>query len=295
MTVWEPSKSHSLGGAVGSVPKKPLLWLNALCLDAPLVALSWQWLFARVFHVALQPGESLALFLTAWWIYLADRFADSVSLAPGVRRSARVAFCLRHLKIWGVLLFIVGALDAVVAVRILDRRIVLPGISLGALALVYLAINLAFGRAWRIIPIKEITIGFLFATGTLLVLLPAAWSVYPEFFLAALLFGWLCSLNCLSIAVWERELDEEQGKHSFATSHATAAWPIRLLCLAMALLSFTVSVTLRGAWPVTACLGLSGAFLFALYSGRLARDERTALADLVLLTPLLFLLGERFL
>ncbi len=26
---------------------KPWLWLNLVCLDAPIVAITWQWLFAR--------------------------------------------------------------------------------------------------------------------------------------------------------------------------------------------------------------------------------------------------------
>jgi len=31
----------------------PVIWLSLLCLDAPLVALMWQWLFARTYDVKL--------------------------------------------------------------------------------------------------------------------------------------------------------------------------------------------------------------------------------------------------
>ena len=58
----------------------PLVWLNLVCLDAPLVAVSWQWLFARAFQVPLTNSARLTLFLTAWLIYLADRLADSWAL-----------------------------------------------------------------------------------------------------------------------------------------------------------------------------------------------------------------------
>src|ERR1035437_3791084 len=104
MTVSEPSKSHS------NVKGRPLLWLNVLCLDAPLVAITWQWMFAHAFHLTLTPAERLALFLTAWWIYLLDRLADSVALAPTATRSARIDFCLRHRNRRAVLRLTVGLL-----------------------------------------------------------------------------------------------------------------------------------------------------------------------------------------
>src|SRR3982751_6419223 len=78
----------------------PTVWLNLVCLDAPLVAIAWLWLFARTFHVPLQTGNCVALFLTAWLIYLGDRFADAVSLPANLPRSVRQDFCLRHREIW---------------------------------------------------------------------------------------------------------------------------------------------------------------------------------------------------
>jgi hypothetical protein len=61
-----------------------LTWLNLVCLDAPLVAASWQWLFARTFGVPVISANACALFLTAWLIYLVDRLGDSVALRPGM-------------------------------------------------------------------------------------------------------------------------------------------------------------------------------------------------------------------
>ena len=61
----------------------PVVWLNLVCLDAPLVSVAWLWLFARTFHATVDPVNCAALFLTAWLIYLADRLADSCSLPDG--------------------------------------------------------------------------------------------------------------------------------------------------------------------------------------------------------------------
>src|SRR3954447_10807188 len=76
----------------------PLVWLNLVCLDAPLVAITWQLLFAKSFGIAVANGDTLALFLTAWLIYLADRLGDSMSLGAGGVMSLRQRFCRRHLR-----------------------------------------------------------------------------------------------------------------------------------------------------------------------------------------------------
>jgi len=78
----------------------PLTWLNLVCLDAPLVAVSWAWVFGRSFSISVTPGAACALFLTGWVIYLADRFGDSLSTDPAAATSLRQRFCLRHSAAW---------------------------------------------------------------------------------------------------------------------------------------------------------------------------------------------------
>ena len=90
----------------------PTVWLNLVCLDAPLVSVAWLWLFARTFHASVDPVNCAALFLTAWLIYLADRLADSYSLQDGGPRSLRHEFCLNHRQIWIGALAVIAATDA---------------------------------------------------------------------------------------------------------------------------------------------------------------------------------------
>ena len=45
------------------IRKRPLIWLSVCCLDAPFVAIAWQWLFADVFSVPLPAANTVALFL----------------------------------------------------------------------------------------------------------------------------------------------------------------------------------------------------------------------------------------
>src|SRR3954462_12173256 len=115
----------------------PTTWLNLVCLDAPLVAVAWLCLFARSFGIPLQFGNSVALFLTAWLIYLADRFADATSLKPELPRSLRQDFCLRHREIWIATVALVAGFDAYVIWRTTAWETFLVGGVVGSLALLY--------------------------------------------------------------------------------------------------------------------------------------------------------------
>jgi hypothetical protein len=270
-----------------------LTWLNLLCLDAPLVAVAWQWLFARSLHVEVPSASRLGLFLTAWLIYLIDRFIDATSLAAEVRKSARQRFCANHKLIWLALAVIVALLDAMIVFDSLDRQTAIRGMLLGTIAVAYLVINWRLSKLWETLPLKEISVGCLFTSGTLVVLAPQVRVARSTISFAAILFASLCALNCISIAVWERDLDHAQRKHSIATrwQHVRNYAQVLLILLASAcaLLAFLDP----SVWPLAICLGASAVFLFALHFLPINRDDRTALADLVLLTPLVFFLVEK--
>ena len=277
------------------VSRNPWLWLNLVCLDAPLVAICWQWIFVHGFHLSVPVGHRVALFLTAWVIYLADRFGDSVSLIPGQPKSVRQQFCLRHKRIWLVSILCVAAVDLIVVLRAVHYETALLGAVLGAFTLAYVAINHARSEIWKTIPLKEFIIGSLFAAGTLLGVTPHIFAERSTMIFAAILFASLCSLNCVSIAGWERNLDLIQGKHSIATRWPDANSLARLLLLFLLAGSVVLALFDAGAWPVVLCLGASGLLLGALRFVPVSRDERTALADVVLFTPLAFFVAEKVL
>jgi hypothetical protein len=278
-----------------AVSWRPVIWLNILCLDAPIVAISWQWLFARVFGVTVPLSEREGLFLTAWLIYLMDRLADSISLSPDVPKAVRHEFFSRHKNIWAGLIAIIALVDAEIVFWRIGHETFVFGIFLGAIAVGYLTMNHAFSRVWQAIPIKEVIVGFLFAAGTLLASVPRGAMARSTFTFAALLFACLCVLNCMAIAVWERDLDRAQRKYSIATRWPSvkswAQFLPPLLALACAMLAFFDP----RVWPLAVCLGISSILLFALHFFSIRRDERTALADLTLLTPLAFVLGDKLL
>ena len=278
-------------------PKQPLLWLNVVCLDAPLVAIVWQWLFTRHLHVTVSVWARGALFLTAWLIYLVDRLADALSLQANFPRSVRQQFCLRHKKLWLGLIPALGLVDAAIVLLHLNRDVLISGVCVSGIAAAYLAVNYGFSEVWEIIPLKEITVGFLFSAGTLLVLIPK-FALIPSTMgrspalLAMLFFGILCSLNCMSIAVWERDLDRAQRKHSIATRYRAIGVTLRIFCIVVAVAAILLATASTSLFPIALSLSAGAALLTILHFISVGRDERTALADLVLLTPLVFLFAE---
>lgn len=277
------SKSFALRSA-------PLTWLNLVCLDAPLVAISWQWLFAHAFGISIAAPNRWALFLTAWLIYLADRFGDSLRIDPLVPSSLRQRFCLRYRRAWLVAAIAVFAADAFVVLQWLDASTLRLGAQIGGVAFFYLVVNQTAPALWRRLPLKEITIGTLFAAGTVVGL---AESLPAHAWIAWLLFAGLCALNCISIAIWEREIDKAQQRSSIATAFPIQPYLLPALTL-LALASLVLGAFGVGTPVVVGCVAGSAALLAGLHvlRDKIQADLRTALADLVLLAPTLLCLGS---
>ena len=54
------------------------IWANVLSLDAPLVAVMWQALLARVLNVRLYALEPVVLALSVWLLYVVDHVFDAM-------------------------------------------------------------------------------------------------------------------------------------------------------------------------------------------------------------------------
>ena len=262
-----------------------ITWLSLVCLDAPLVAVSWLWLFARGFHFPIARGGDWALFLTAWLIYLIDRFGDGLSIRSGAPTSSRQRFAVRHRSVWIAVMLLIAAADFVVIAVIIESQVSLIGAAIGALTLAYLIINRVWPRLWRILPVKEMGIGFLFAAGTMV---PLSHALTSAVWAAWFIFACLCSLNCVSIAVWERELDVAQERISIATAFPHGAEPLVAALALIGLTSLGFAFQQTQERSLYLCLTFSALFLGAVHLLRntIDSDLRTALADLVLLTPL---------
>lgn len=271
-----------------SHPYPPLLWPNLLGLDAPVVAVAWQWLFARVFGADLPAVFHLILGLSVWCVYLADRLYDSIR-APSIgSQTDRLDFTQRH---FAGLVYV--ALTAAVAnlfliIRYVPRSLILTGFITAALLGVYYLIRLkGNARLASAVP-REILCGMIFGLGCVIAphafLATGGW----DYILAAILLGLVCSANCMLISVWEKEEDIACNSHSIASS------PSRLIPhLAHALTGLIIlaaTMAFIGPWQIdlAVCLSALSLRMMLHFENRLSQRTLRVLADAVLLSPLLF-------
>jgi hypothetical protein len=185
---------------------------------------------------------------------------------------------------------LVAGFDAYVIWRTAVWPTFLAGAVVGGLAVIYLVVNHPLGLIWRSLPAKELAIGILFTAGTLVALMPALPSLNGPFVVSVSAFAALCALNCISIARWEMELDRLQRKVSIATRYPGLARHVGKICVTLGLASFGVAMAWRDAALIFGSISLSGLLLGWLNASRSFKatsDQRAALADLVLLTPVI--------
>jgi hypothetical protein len=257
-------------------------WLSLVCLDAPLVAFAWQQLFARALRVQTPAAATVALCSTAWLIYSADRFADSRTVPANAPRSLRQRFARQHPAVL-VSAIASAAITTAMSLPRLDFFILQRGAIVGAAAIVYLVINQFLSRLWRVLPLKEITVGLLFAAGVCSSIPAPIHSLGWN----AALFGLLCVVNCISIAVWEQEIDRRQCRSSLATRFPRMRFLPLVASIALATLACAASRNSNDR-ATLGCIAASALLLAVLndVSRRIGTDTCTALADIALLTPL---------
>jgi hypothetical protein len=246
------------------------LWPNLLSLDAPVVALLWQVLFVRCFHAS--PGAETAILLpvAVWLIYAADRMLDAWR---GSTATPRHQFYQRHWRavvpVWVAIL----AAGTWIAWAYLPPMMWSRGLLVASGSAVYLLAVHGAPRIWRRPGAKEAAVGVVFALGVSL----AAWPMVQTWsdIVAIALFCLLCWINCTAIEDWEHGLRAR-------TSVIAGA----------ALVALVAVIALRDHRPVIACAETASALgLVALdrWTARLSPDAARVLADVALLSPILFL------
>lgn len=254
--------------------KIPLwLWPNVLSLDAPIVAVLWQALFARGFHVPLSPWPMLVLAATVWLIYSADRVLDA---KRGLSDSLRHRFYQRHWRFIVALWTLVIPATAWLALEhfprvLFERGLLLLGLVGAYLVTVHVFDKTVFQTLW----FKETAVGVLFALGVSV----TTWSEIrtPADAVALTLFAALCTINCVAIERAESEQRESE--------HAVLSGAITIALFASALLLIRRPILAEAEI-------VSAAALLLLNHARLglSRNALRVLADVTLLSPLLFLL-----
>ncbi|MET0261529.1 MAG: hypothetical protein ABW223_01435 [Rariglobus sp.] len=275
-------------------PGRPLWWqwLTVLSLDAPLVAVLWQALFARVIGVQLPWHDPVLLGLAVWIVYAADRWIEGWRLSPEIVQTPRHLFYIRHR--WPVFWIGLAAIiaTAVIAIKFLESREFKAGFVLLIPTLIYLFSHQLLHRHHPLRLPKEICIAVIFTLGCALSPSVHAPERLTVLGLPALLFCLLCLANCALISVWEREVDTRHGQTSLALQLKRSSVFIHLLPSLIVVISIVALFLGPNAGRLAAgCAFLSGALLGLLdrLQPRIGRLRSRAAIDITLMTPVVVL------
>jgi hypothetical protein len=263
------------------------MW-HLMSLDAPTVATVWAWFVAHCERVALPAEIYAAMFVAVWLLYATDRLLDwPAGNSEGYAElEARHRFHHRHRDAFTKAIAAGCLVLAALLVRI-PEMLFLAYCGLGGLLLMWFATIHGFApkRSERL-P-KELAVGLFFPAA---IFVPGWLDVRGErdwLTLAAICFGLLCTLNCLSIYAWEHAADEVAG------AHITTRWGVRAL---RPLGAITIGASLAAAIfapqhlaPIFLAMACAAGLLWVLdrIRNEMERTGLRAAADLVLLTPLL--------
>jgi hypothetical protein len=271
----------------------PLALWHLLSLDAPSVAAVWTMAVAWAVGLHLPFTAPAAMFVAVWMLYAADRLLDARPLPGGQsppELEERHRFHHRHRRAFLIGIAISACVLAVM-LRASDphamRLYTLLATLLGAWFLIIHARPLPGEGAHRL-P-KELAVGIFFPAAVFIPTVARLPQLRLDLLPVALLLAATCSLNCLFLYAWEHPGPRMRAHWStrWATSHLVALTAtVATLSLVYCLLSTPV---LSPRSVLTSCILASSLLLLLLHHlrGRLQPVHLRALADLVLLTPII--------
>ena len=274
--------------------RSPLALWHLLSLDAPSVAAVWTLAVARAVALHLPWTAPSAMFLAVWILYVADRLLDARSLDTHTNTAdleERHRFHHRHRRA-----FLIGIIIAACALAALLRTLDPHALRLYTLlatllAAYFLLIHARADSAHRL-P-KELAVGIFFPAAVFIPTVARLPQLRLDLLPIALLLAATCSLNCLFLYAWEHPIDRTHAHWStrWATRHLVAL-TVSVAALALYCL---LSTRLLSSYALTSCILTSSLLLLVLHHlrNRLVPIHLRALADLVLLTPLVPLLITR--
>jgi len=271
-------------------PYPPWLWPNLLGLDAPAVAVAWQWLFAKNFGADLPLVFSFILGLSVWCVYLADRLYDAKRSPTIGTQTDRLRFTQKNFTALVCVTIAASVTNLILIIRHITFPLMISGlITAGLLGIYYLIRLKGNGQLASAIP-REILCGMIFALGC--VITPHAFLTSlneSEFAVAAILLGLICSANCLLISFWEKEEDIAGNDRSFATRTSPIIPHVAPALSTLILLTAAIAFTGRWQIHLAVCLSALALRILLHFEDYLSQRTLRVLADAVLLTPLLFI------
>jgi hypothetical protein len=269
------------------------LWPTILSLDAPTVAVLWQWQIARSASMGNPLPEIVVLGASVWLAYSADRWIEGWRLTPENIRTHRHRFHQRWrwpiLAVWIVVL----SADVLESFRGLTGAQFRAGVLVLLPVAAYLLSHQFAHRKFRWRAPKEVCVALLLAAGASVFVASRPGADLRGMAVPLALFVILCFSNCALISVWEDEVDRSHGQDSLALQFGRAARFSHAVPWAVAAIAGAVLLApIPHAREAAACAAASGVLLGCvdLAEHRLGWAAARVLADVALMTPAAMLL-----
>ena len=199
--------------------------INLCSLDAVTVGLAWQAVFTMQFCNRYPTwAESLIIGLSIWLLTPLTAFSPA-AFANGQAAYLPAQVPSQFRQQLSIIWILALVFDATLIIFFADGAQLQWGLGCLTLVILYIA-GIQLGH-WKLRLPKEIQAGFLFAFGITL----TCWatlaepSIYP-LLLSTILVGFLFSINCATIAYWERRFDAAQSFSSWTSRQPVSLQPV---------------------------------------------------------------------
>lgn len=277
------------------------LWPNLLSLDAPIVAMVWLSMFARIWRVDYHQWQAYAaLGLAVWGIYIFDRLLDLNLLDPRDNRLAMRHEFARKFQgrmaaiATGAILLSAGLTLFTLPSELIGQNFFGKGASQFGyvfpalvMAVGFFSITVSSAGNPEIPHFRNLLAGLAFAYGTAMV---AHVYILTEGIFALLLspemlaFALLCTLNISAIHFWEHSRNT-RDREAKAAHEIALTLPLAVLGGAAILFALKREEATR---PFFYAILISSALLFILNRNRarFSLDALRVLADVAMIAPL---------
>lgn len=265
------------------------MYPNVLSLDAPIVAVVWLYVFAKVWSVNyVEPLLPWVLGLFVWLVYAVDRLLDGV-LDKERDFPLRHQFHQRHKTKFIICIIIVSIITLVLSLNALQWSIVQSAfVPLGA-TVAFFALSFTNVASSRVSYSKNLLAGYAFAFGigaglVGLLGLSSPLNVLKLFSPEMLAFGLLCVINITAVDLWVK------GSEELGTEEDEWALTLPLFALAVFCFLFMQFIKKDLSDPFYSAILVATGMMYVInrVRHRYTSDALRVAADVVLLVSAAF-------
>lgn len=235
------------------------MWPNVLSLDAPIVALTWLYIFAREWNVNyVEPLLPWVLGLVVWVVYAADRLLD-VHMNGDSVGTLRHEFHRKHRKKFTIAIIAAAVVIAVLSLFVLQWGIIINAMLPLAATVGFFLLSIFGSSQQRVSYTKNLLAGYAFAWGVGAGLTGLLNLGIARLFSADMLaFGLLCVINITAVDLWVKGSDELNAEED------EMALNFPLVLLGFFCLLFMKFVSANPLDPFFICILIAAALMYVI-------------------------------